>query len=216
MVSEDPDPNHLGDRALVRRILDGDESAFESFFDEHYPRLYRFAFSRLRDADETRELVQAAVCKAIAHLGKYRGEAPLAGWVFTICRHEIHRHFKRRRRSPEPGELREEAPEVRAALDAAGANPASPEETVGREQIARLVHEVLDRLPSHYGHALEWKYLDGLPVKEIARRLELAPKAAESLLTRARLAFRESYASASQSGRHPSERRLSRATVVSR
>lgn len=198
MISPATPSHHHDDRALARRILAGDERAFEGFFDEHYPRLYRFALSRLRDADETRELVQAAICKAIAGLRKYRGEAPLAGWVFTICRHEIHRHYQRRRRSPESGELFEEAPEVVAALDAAGANPANPEETVGRRQTARIVHEVLDRLPSHYGHALEWKYLDGLPVKEIARRLELAPKAAESLLTRARLAFRKSYSSASQ------------------
>ena len=53
---------------------------------------------------------------------------------------------------------------------------------------------------------LQWKYLDGLPVKEIARRLELAPKAAESLLTRARLAFRKSFSSASHPERRHPER----------
>ena len=37
---------------------------------------------------------------------------------------------------------------------------------------------------------LEWKYVDGLPVQEIAQRLAIGPKAAESLLTRAREAFR--------------------------
>lgn len=39
------------------------------------------------------------------------------------------------------------------------------------------------------GDAFEWKYIQGLSVKEIAIRLELSPKAAESILTRARLAF---------------------------
>ena len=53
----------------------------------------------------------------------------------------------------------------------------------------------LDQLPQHYGNALEWKYLEGLPVKEIASRLKLSPKAAESLLTRAREAFRECFTS---------------------
>jgi DNA-directed RNA polymerase specialized sigma24 family protein len=54
----------------------------------------------------------------------------------------------------------------------------------------------LDHLSPHYGEegqALEWKYLDGLSVKEIAARLRLAPKAAESLLTRARRAFRDGF-----------------------
>jgi RNA polymerase sigma-70 factor (ECF subfamily) len=48
----------------------------------------------------------------------------------------------------------------------------------------------MDALPTRYGEVLEWKYIDGMPVAEIARRLEIGPKAAESLLTRARVAFR--------------------------
>ncbi len=51
----------------------------------------------------------------------------------------------------------------------------------------------LDQLPSHYGSALEWKYLEELSVKEIASRLKLSPKAAESTLTRAREAFRDGF-----------------------
>jgi len=52
---------------------------------------------------------------------------------------------------------------------------------------------LLDRLPPRYAAALEWKYIDGLPVNEIAARLELTSKAAESMLTRAREAFREGF-----------------------
>ena len=46
-------------------------------------------------------------------------------------------------------------------------------------------------MPKHYGDILEWKYVDGLSVADIAARLGVGPKAAESLLTRARNAFRE-------------------------
>ena len=54
---------------------------------------------------------------------------------------------------------------------------------------------VLDHLPGHYGDVLEWKYVQGLSVNEIAERLNTRRKAAESLLTRAREAFREGFAS---------------------
>ena len=47
------------------------------------------------------------------------------------------------------------------------------------------------RMARHYGDILEWKYVDGLSVADIAARLGVGPKAAESLLTRARNAFRE-------------------------
>ena len=46
---------------------------------------------------------------------------------------------------------------------------------------------------SHYADALEWKYIDEIPVQEIAARLGLGAKAAESLLTRARHAFRDAF-----------------------
>ena len=52
----------------------------------------------------------------------------------------------------------------------------------------------LDHLPSRYSDALEWKYIQGLSVNEIAARMELGPKAVESLLTRARRAFRDGFA----------------------
>ncbi len=68
-----------------------------------------------------------------------------------------------------------------------------PATALERKELARLVRVALDYLPIRYGQALEWKYLAGLPVNEIARRLELSPKAAESLLTRARQAFRDDF-----------------------
>ena len=64
-------------------------------------------------------------------------------------------------------------------------------DAVEQRELASLVQRVLDHLPAHYGSVLEWKYLDELPVRDIASRLNLSEKAAESLLTRARAAFRD-------------------------
>lgn len=188
-----------GDKALAERMLAGDAEAFEAFFSDHFPGLYRFALVRLKDPELTREIVQTAIVKAIAHLESYRGEATLVAWLFTICRNEISRHYKRLGRAPEEVELFAEAPDVRGALDSLGMSFSDPEESLEKNELARLVHATLDHLPPHYGKALEWKYLDGLSVKEIADRLRLAPKAAESLLTRARQAFRDGFSSATRS-----------------
>lgn len=82
-------------------------------------------------------------------------------------------------------DLVEDLPEIRAALDSLGA--------LQQKETARLVQVVLDRLPDRYGDALEWKYIEGLSVAEIAVRLGVATKAAESLLARARVAFRDAF-----------------------
>ncbi|MEZ5331245.1 MAG: sigma-70 family RNA polymerase sigma factor [Thermoanaerobaculia bacterium] len=69
----------------------------------------------------------------------------------------------------------------------------TPKKELRRSELARLVQVALDHLPPRYGDALEWKYIHGLSVKEIAPLLDVSPKAAESLLTRARIAFRDGF-----------------------
>lgn len=184
----------LGGRRQVGRLLRGDEAAFEEFFDIHFPALFRFAASRLGgDQDAAEEVAQAALCRAVTRLHTYRGEASLLTWLCTICRHEI--SAWRERRGKEPAvELNEDRPEVRAALESlASGRDEGPGGLLERAELRRLVHSALDHLPDHYGKALELKYIEGLSVREIADRLAVGPKAAESLLTRARDAFRDAF-----------------------
>jgi len=176
-------------------MLAGDESAFEQFFDACFPALYRFAMTRMdRNEDDAEEVAQATLCRALSRLETYRGEAPILTWLFTFCRHEIAAFYRRAGREPHPVDLVEEIPEVAAALESLAATGADPSDVLQREEIVRLVHVTLDSLPGHYADALEWKYIEGLPVRDIAARLALSPKAAESLLTRAREAFRDGFA----------------------
>jgi RNA polymerase sigma-70 factor (ECF subfamily) len=184
------------DRVLVARMLAGEETAFEEFFRDNFARLFRFAMTRVNhDSGAAEEAVQATLCRAVASLKGYRGEASLFTWLCTICRNEIHGWRERRGDASRAVDLTEESPAIRAALEAlSGAGEDNPEEAVRRRELGRLVQVALDHLPPAYGDALEWKYIEGLPVKEIAARLNLGPKAAESLLTRARQAFREGFA----------------------
>lgn len=186
-------------------MLAGDREGFEEFFEDLVPRLHRFVASRLKgDPELVKEIVQRSLLIAIDSLERYRGEAALFSWICGICRHEILGHFKRMKYRPADVELIEEAPEIRASLESLSAVVDTPEAELARADLARLVHRALDYLPRRYSRALEWKYCDGLSVKEIAVRLEVGPKAAESTLTRARVAFREAMsqlASSSQPSR---------------
>ena len=181
------------DRAAARRILRGDEAAFRELFDRFFPRLYRFALARLGDdPDAARDIVQQTFCNAIARLDSYRGEAALYTWFCQICRNVLADHFRSKGRGAARITLIEDQPNARAILESLVAPVADePETGLWREQLHRLVEATLDSLPGHYGEVLEWKYVDGLSVKEIAIRLDLGAKAAESLLSRARGAFRE-------------------------
>jgi RNA polymerase sigma-70 factor (ECF subfamily) len=181
---------------LSRRILAGDEQAFRDLFDQFFPRLFRFALARLDgNRDQAREVVQLTFCKAFEGLDSYRGESSLYGWFCQICRNAIADRGRDRRQELEYVALVEDEATLDAILESLQA-PAmdEPESTLWRAQLVRLIQAALDCLPGHYGDVLEWKYIDGLTVKEIGDRLAIGPKAAESCLTRARGAFREAIA----------------------
>jgi len=184
------------DKELAARIVRGDEQAFEEFFEGHFPGLYRFALARVNgDEDAAEEAAQVTLCKALTKMHTYRGEAALFTWLCTFCRHEISAYYQRHKKAARQVALIEDVPEVRAALESLSSTvPGGPELALETKERSRLVQVVLDRLPPRYGNALEWKYVDELSVAEIAIRLGLSVKAAESLLTRAREAFREGYA----------------------
>lgn len=182
------------DRTLIARMIRGDERAFDTFVDEYYPRLYRFAYRRVGgDREVAQDIVQGTFEKAMARLASYRGEAAVFTWLCGFCRFEITAHWKRVGRHRPEVALAEDSPQVRAALESLAATGDDPAAALERKELARLVRVALDYLPIRYGQALEWKYLAGLSVTEIAGRLEVSPKAAESLLTRARQAFRDDF-----------------------
>lgn len=177
-------------------MLAGESAAFDEYFAANFQSLYRFALSRLdHDRDLAEEIAQAAICTGIEKLATYRGEAPLFSWLCTICRFEISAHFRRLGRRPIEVELPEDGMLARASLDSLPFDSEDPERQLLRSEVARLVHVTVDSLPPRYRTVLTWKYVEGLPVQEIADRLELSLKAAESLLTRARQSFRDGFSS---------------------
>jgi RNA polymerase sigma-70 factor, ECF subfamily len=184
------------DKALAARILAGDESAFQHMFDELFPKLYRFAMLRLGgNRDDVCEIVQQTYCRAFEQMARYRGEASLFGWMCQICRNAIVDLGRQRQRLVHEAPMGDRDATIESFLEALSAPiEDEPETQVLRLDLIRLVQTTLDCLPARYGDVLEWKYVDGLAVNEIAERLDVGPKAAESLLGRARVAFREAMA----------------------
>jgi RNA polymerase sigma-70 factor, ECF subfamily len=202
------------ERELLDRMQAGEEIAFDVFAERYIPGLYRFASRRLAgDRELVRDVVQSTVCRVIEKMDSYRAEAPLFTWLCAVCKNEIAAHFRRVERRPREVELEEEHAQVDAG-NALSPPPAGAEERLDLLERQERVHIALDRIPPAWARAVEWRYLEGVSVTEIARRLGTSYKAAESLLSRARNAFRLSYESLPGSAHEASHRPFEKETIA--
>ncbi|MBT8102360.1 MAG: RNA polymerase sigma factor [Gammaproteobacteria bacterium] len=185
------------DKKLVKQLLSGDSRAFDQFFDENFARLYRFALTRLSDdPDAAREVAQISLTRAIRKLHTYRAESALFTWLCAICRNETSDWLAKQGRYREHIVLTEDFPEIQAAVDSFHSpEQMSPDRHYRRVELLRLIQVALDKLPARYGDVLEWKYIEGHSIKEIAARLDIGTEATQSLLARAKRAFADVYSS---------------------
>jgi RNA polymerase sigma-70 factor (ECF subfamily) len=179
------------DRALARRMRRGDDRAIDAFCAEYLPKLYRYALRRLGNEADVADVVQVVLINAARRIETYRGEAALLTWLIQICRHEIAKHYADRQRRGMTVELFDDDV-LRAMVESLEAPPADePEALARRAELIDLVQLVLDRLPDRYARVLELKYVEGFTSAEIARHMNIGDVATQSLLARARRAFRE-------------------------
>ena len=180
------------DKQLVKQILKGNERAFESFFNLYYTRMFRFCQRRVSDTD-AEDIAMQTIQQAIRRIETYRGDASLLTWLYHVARSQLSAHFRREAKH-QPVVLFEDNESLRQEVEAqANDDVDSPESAHIVKQNHNLIHSLLDQLPANYGDLLEWKYIEGLSINEIAARLGSNSVAVQSSLARARRAFRRSY-----------------------
>lgn len=176
-MSDPPNP----EPALRSAALAGDAAAWRALFGPAFEAVAGYVRWRCGGlADLTDDAVQETWLTAAKQLRRFDpARGAFAGWVCGLAANVVRNLVRARRRATK---------RVRALV----AVP-EPETAEVPNHDAEAVARALAELPDRYEQALRLKYLDGLSVAEMARQLGETEKAVESLLTRARQAFREAY-----------------------
>jgi RNA polymerase sigma-70 factor (ECF subfamily) len=184
------------ERDLVSRMQRGDQQAFNEFFDTFAPRLSSFAVRRSAlDPVAIEDVVQMTMINAIRNLDSYRGGAALFTWLCKICRNQLADVRRTAARRPATQSLDDPAAERPSAVLVELTDFRDPLEECETDSTRGAVRRVINTLPRQYSRILELRFGDELSGREIANTLRISENAAESLLSRARLAFKAAWAS---------------------
>jgi len=149
-------------------------------YDEALPHVYGYLLARCRDATLAEDLTAESFLAAVHAVRKPAAPEPSIPWLIGVARHKLADHWRRVEREQRGLRLLDGEPDgVEDPWD------------VAVDKIR--AHEVLEALGAHHRAALTLRYLDGLPVPEVARHLDRTVHATEALLVRARGAFRRIY-----------------------
>ena len=178
-------PEHdVDDQSLARRLRHGDAAALALFTETYLDRLYRFVYLRVAgDQQAAEDITQESLLAALRGLERFDSRAGLYTWLCSIARHKIADHFRRLQRLEH----------VQAQLAEAPERALSPADLAERAEQRRRVLTTLRAVRPQYQQVLLLKYLDRLSDRQLGAQLRLSEAAVESLLARARKAFRETY-----------------------
>lgn len=87
---EIPNKSTLGvdEYALLQRIVEGDELAFEAFYKHYYPRLFRFILRTTRQPEAVEELIQETLLVVWEKPEHFNFSSKISTWVFGIAYHK--------------------------------------------------------------------------------------------------------------------------------
>ena len=191
----------LDEQDLIDRMRRGEQRAFDQFFDAFAARLTAFAARRCSlDAAGLEDVVQVTMINAMRGLGTFRGGSTLFTWLCQICRNHLADVRRKAERQPKVQSLEQLEAAKPPGTVVELTDFRDPLDEVADDSTRSAVRHVVNKLPSSYARILELRFGDDLTVPEIAKILQLSESAAESRLSRARQAFRESWDSRDAAG----------------
>ena len=184
----------MNESELVKRAKSGDFTAFNDLVKAHADRIYRLALKVTKNREDSEDVVQNTFLKAVDKIEQFREESSFGTWIYAIALNEIRSHIS--------GESKMTLKPIDNYLPAGHEDGAKelfdwgdPHTYMENQQLQQYLDDMLEEMPEKYSVPFIMRYIEELPVKEIAELLNLSVAAAKSRILRARLAMRQALSS---------------------
>ena len=176
------------DQQLVERVKQGDKQAFDMLVMKYQHRILGLVGSYVSDYQEVQDVTQEAFIKAYRAIDKFRGDSSFYTWLYRIAVNTAKNHLVSKGRKLPESDIDLHDTDV---LDSTASFKVidSPERNLYRDEIEKVIHDVIRRLPDELRTAVMLREFDGLSYDEIANVMDCPVGTVRSRIFRAREAI---------------------------
>ncbi|TWT66765.1 ECF RNA polymerase sigma factor SigL [Posidoniimonas polymericola] len=176
----------MTDSQLIIAARRGDSQAWRELYTRWMPWVWRCAYALVQDAHAAEDVTSEAMTAWVRNFHTTGTDAPqAAAWLRSVVRHKCADHHRRGAR------FRKAAEGVAQTLEWDAVE--RPSDNLSHCERRDQVEQAMATLKQRHRLVLEWKYAEGMSVRQIAERLGATEKSVEASLYRARREFRQAY-----------------------
>ena len=167
----------LDDPQLARRIGLRDPAAVRLVTERNNQRLFRAAWSILKNRTDAEDAVQSAYLRAFAAIATFEGRSSLSTWLTRIAINEAlgRKRASRRRRAHLNEHSVVDIDEYREKLMRGSSGNQAPDADVAREQLRVILEEAIGRLPDAFRLVFVLREIEGFSIEEASEALGILP-----------------------------------------
>lgn len=172
----------MDDVKLITRILARDERALYEFYHTYAPKLKRYIQTKVANPHDAEDVLQDTLYAFLDAIRDFQGTCQMSTFLRSICNHKIVDFYRKKKIKQV---VFSQLPELETIVSPL----LGPEESLDARIVKEELHKTLNKLIPQYKTVLYARYILNMPVAEIARKLAITLKSAESMLFRAKKSF---------------------------
>ncbi|MCL4338412.1 sigma-70 family RNA polymerase sigma factor [Patescibacteria group bacterium] len=176
----------MSEKEIINGILHGNEKTLRFFYLYYQPRLGAYLKNKVSNEEDAEEILQDTLLATIEGLRDFAFRSSLFTFICSIANHKVIDYYRKKKIK---NVVFSHIPDIEPLI----ATLSGPEDDFNDQLLKQKIIATFRKIAPRYSLILKLKYVYGYSVEEIARKLSISFKSAESQLFRARRAFELAY-----------------------
>ncbi len=173
------------DAALVKRVQEGDSSAFDLLFDRYKHRIHSLISRFLDNNEDVEDVLQDSFIKAYKALPKFRGESQFYTWLYRIATNTAKNHLSAKARKPVNKDIDMDE-EIYINEISELQETENPANLLESQELEQIINDAVQRLEPELRSAITLREYAGLSYEQIAQIMDCPVGTVRSRIFRAR------------------------------